>query len=133
MSDDAQIYQEALKFHRDRVGKLSMKAIKPITNAHDLSLTYTPGVAEACRVIAKDKSESFNLTMRGRAVAIISDGTRVLGLGNIGPKAALPVMEGKAFIFKKFANIDAIPICVKEMTKEEFLNILEQNKTGEKI
>ncbi len=126
MSQDGKIYEEALKFHRDHQGKLTMKAIVPIKNAHDLSLTYTPGVAEACRAIVKDKQESFNLTMRGRTVAVISDGSAVLGLGNIGAEAALPVMEGKSLLLKEFAGVDSIPLVINTQDPQEVIKFVKQ-------
>lgn len=106
------IYKEALKIHKKYKGKIKITPVSPIKNKHDLSLLYTPGVAEASRQIAKDKKLSFDLTWRGRVVAVISDGSAVLGLGNIGPEAALPVMEGKALILKQFAGVDAVPIVI---------------------
>ena len=87
------VYKEALKIHKKYKGKIKIEPVVPIKNKHDLSLLYTPGVAEPSRQIVKDKKLSFDLTWRGRAVAVISDGSAVLGLGNIGPEAALPVME----------------------------------------
>ncbi|MGD9677592.1 MAG: NADP-dependent malic enzyme [Vulcanibacillus sp.] len=99
--------------HRDNKGKLEVKAKVKLTNAYDLSLAYSPGVAEPCLEIYNDKDKIYDYTMKGNTVAIVSDGTAVLGLGNIGPEAALPVMEGKAVLFKNFAGVDAFPICLK--------------------
>ncbi|HET7627796.1 MAG TPA: malic enzyme-like NAD(P)-binding protein [Bacillales bacterium] len=104
--------EEALHIHRIHQGKLESKSKVPVRNARDLSLAYSPGVAEPCKEIYDDPSKVFEYTMKGNMVAVVSDGTAVLGLGNIGPQAALPVMEGKAVLFKSFAGVDAFPICV---------------------
>ncbi len=106
------IREAALKLHRDNQGKLAVASKVPLATREDLSLAYTPGVAEPCKEIKADKNLSFALTCRGNMVAIVSDGTRVLGLGDIGPEAAMPVMEGKAVLFKVFGDVDAIPICL---------------------
>ncbi|MGD6855538.1 NAD(P)-dependent malic enzyme [Bacillus infantis] len=104
--------EEALHMHRENQGKLESKSKVQVRNAKDLSLAYSPGVAEPCKAIY-DKPESvYEYTMKGNMVAVVSDGTAVLGLGNIGPEAALPVMEGKAVLFKSFAGVDAFPICL---------------------
>lgn len=103
---------ESLKLHEKLKGKLEIKSKVPINTANDLSLLYTPGVAEPCKKIAVDKNEIYKYTMKGNTVAVVTDGTAVLGLGDIGPYAALPVMEGKAALFKEFANINAVPICL---------------------
>ena len=102
----------SLALHRELEGKIEVISRKPIETRDDLSLLYTPGVAEACRVIEKDEEESFALTRRGNLVAVITDGTAVLGLGDIGPAAGMPVMEGKCALFKEFGGVDAFPICV---------------------
>ncbi|WP_261133236.1 NADP-dependent malic enzyme [Bacillus sp. Marseille-Q3570] len=104
--------EEALHMHRINQGKLESKAKVPVRNATDLSLAYSPGVAEPCKDIYEDKNRVYEYTMKGNTVAVVSDGTAVLGLGNIGPEAALPVMEGKAVLFKSFAGVDAFPICL---------------------
>jgi malate dehydrogenase (oxaloacetate-decarboxylating) len=104
--------EEALHMHRTHQGKLESKSKVPVRNAKDLSLAYSPGVAEPCKDIYDDKSKVYDYTMKGNTVAVVSDGTAVLGLGNIGPEAALPVMEGKAVLFKSFAGVDAFPICL---------------------
>ncbi|MCC3356446.1 NAD(P)-dependent malic enzyme [Bacillus sp. REN16] len=104
--------EEALHIHQLHKGKLESKSKIPVRNAKDLSLAYSPGVAEPCKVIYDDKSKVYEYTMKGNMVAVVSDGTAVLGLGNIGPEAALPVMEGKAVLFKSFAGVDAFPICL---------------------
>ncbi len=104
--------EEALHIHRENQGKLESKSKVPVRNAKDLSLAYSPGVAEPCKAIFDDKQKVFEYTMKGNMVAVVSDGTAVLGLGNIGPEAALPVMEGKAVLFKSFAGVDAFPVCL---------------------
>ncbi|WP_283625336.1 NAD(P)-dependent malic enzyme [Clostridium butyricum] len=104
------IYEEALKFHEEKRGKYEIKPTCKVKNAKDLSLAYTPGVAEPCREIHKDPSKVYTYTRKWNTVAVISDGTAVLGLGDIGPMAALPVMEGKSVLFKEFGNVDAFPI-----------------------
>lgn len=106
------INQESLKLHYELGGKLEVVSRMPIKTREDLSLAYTPGVAEPCREIAKDYEKSFELTRRSNLVAVITDGSAVLGLGDIGPAAGMPVMEGKCVLFKEFAGVDAIPICV---------------------
>ncbi len=106
------IQEESLELHKRLKGKLEVKSKVPVENKKDMSLAYTPGVAEPCRYIAKNKDDVYKYTFKGNSVAVISDGSAVLGLGNIGAEAALPVMEGKAILFKEFANIDAFPICL---------------------
>lgn len=106
------INEEALKVRLDHNGLLTTACKVPLKDRHDLSVLYTPGVAEPCKLIKEDKDLSFEYTCRGNMVAIVSDGTRVLGLGDIGPEAGLPVMEGKAVLFKTFADVDALPICL---------------------
>lgn len=104
--------EEALKLHRDNEGKLGVYSKVPVRDAGDLALAYSPGVAEPCKEIHAGEDEVYTYTNRGNFVAVVSDGTAVLGLGDIGPKAALPVMEGKAILFKSFAGVDAFPICL---------------------
>ncbi|MGY4105625.1 NAD(P)-dependent malic enzyme [Ignavigranum ruoffiae] len=106
------VFEKALQMHYDLNGKIEVISRAKIESSEDLSLAYSPGVAEPCRVIAKDYNESFKLTRRSNLVAVITNGTAVLGLGNIGPAAAMPVMEGKCALFKHFAGVDAFPICV---------------------
>jgi len=108
------VYEESLKLHETHKGKLEVRSKVPLKTRHDLSLVYTPGVAEVCRRIAKDKSLAYKYTIKSNTVAIVTDGSAVLGLGNIGGQAALPVMEGKALLFKEFAGIDAFPLCFEE-------------------
>jgi malate dehydrogenase (oxaloacetate-decarboxylating) len=104
--------EEALKLHKDNQGKLTTTNKVPLRNRQDLALAYTPGVAEPCKDIKENKDLSFEYTCRGNMIAVVSDGTRVLGLGDIGPEAAMPVMEGKSVIFKVFGDVDAVPICL---------------------
>jgi len=113
--------EESLKQHREHKGKLEISSKVSLENMADLSTHYTPGVAEPCRVIAKDPEEAYNLTPKGNMVAVITDGSAVLGLGNIGGLAGFPVMEGKSLLFKKFAGIDAIPICLGTQDTEEII------------
>lgn len=122
MSD---IYQEALELHRQHKGKLATVSKVPLNNKQDLSLAYTPGVAEVCRLIASDKQAAFTHTMKGNMVAVISDGSAILGLGNLGPEAALPVMEGKCALFKEFAGVDAFPICLDTQDEEEIIKTVK--------
>lgn len=106
------INEEALKLHEENRGKIEVISKTEVKNMHDLAVVYTPGVAEPCRKIHQDVSQVYKYTTKGNMVAIVTDGTAVLGLGDIGPEAALPVMEGKAVLFKHFANVDAFPICL---------------------
>ena len=106
------VNQESLKLHEELRGKIEVVARRHIETRDDLSLLYTPGVAEPCREIAKDYEKSFTLTRRSNLVAVITDGSAVLGLGDIGPAAGMPVMEGKCALFKEFGGVDAFPICV---------------------
>ena len=106
-----ELYKESLALHEKHRGKLEVHSKVPLKTTHDLSLAYTPGVAEVCREIAKDKNLAYRYTMKANTIAIVTDGSAVLGLGNIGGYAAIPVMEGKAILFKEFAGIDAFPIC----------------------
>jgi len=106
------IYEEALKLHEENKGKIEVISKTEVKNMHDLAVVYTPGVAEPCRKIHHKTSEVYKYTSKGNMVAVVTDGTAVLGLGDIGPEAALPVMEGKAVLFKHFANVDAFPICL---------------------
>jgi len=117
--------EEALHIHRVNKGKLESKSKIPVKNAYDLSLAYSPGVAEPCKDIYDDKSKVYDYTMKGNMVAVVSDGTAVLGLGNIGPEAALPVMEGKAVLFKSFAGVDAFPICLNTTDIDEIVNTVK--------
>jgi len=119
------IESESLALHEKLKGKLEIKSKMPIDSMKMLSLFYTPGVAEVSREIFKNKNRVYDLTNKGNSVAIITDGTRVLGLGKIGPEAALPVMEGKAILFKQFGNVDAFPLCIKAKTADEIVSFAE--------
>jgi malate dehydrogenase (oxaloacetate-decarboxylating) len=118
MSD---VYQQSVDLHRAHQGKLGVAPTVQVKDKADLSLVYTPGVAQVCREVAANPEESFNLTWRGRTVAVISDGSAVLGLGNIGATAGMPVMEGKALLFKQFGGVEAVPICVDLHTADELV------------
>ena len=117
--------KKALALHKKYKGKIEIKSKVPLKTKIDLSLAYTPGVAEVCRLIHKNP-EAVNLyTLRGNTVAVVSDGSAVLGLGNIGPRAAMPVMEGKALLFKEFANVDAFPICLDTQDPEKIIETVK--------
>lgn len=118
------IRKESLKKHYEWNGKIEVVSRVSITNSEDLSLAYTPGVAEPCLEIQKDYEKSFELTRRNNLVAVITDGTAVLGLGDIGPEAGMPVMEGKCALFKEFADVDAFPICVRSKDVDEIVNTI---------
>jgi malate dehydrogenase (oxaloacetate-decarboxylating) len=117
--------KESLKRHKKYGGKIAIVSKVPLESQNDLSIYYTPGVAEPCRKIAADREAVYDYTSKGNLVAVVSDGSAVLGLGNIGPEAAMPVMEGKAILFKQFANIDAFPICLKTQDTEEIIRIVK--------
>ena len=121
MTDDA-LREAALEYHRSpRPGKIAIKATKALDTQRDLALAYSPGVAAACEEIAKDPLKALEYTSRGNIVAVISNGTAVLGLGNIGALASKPVMEGKAVLFKKFSNIDSLDIEINETDPDKFI------------
>ncbi|MCB0528692.1 MAG: NADP-dependent malic enzyme [Lewinellaceae bacterium] len=111
----------SLDLHEQHKGKISVRSKMPVTTQDDLSTVYSPGVAAPCQAIADNPEDVYKYTIKGNTVAVVSDGSAVLGLGNIGPEAAIPVMEGKAMLFKKFANIDAFPICVASQETEEIV------------
>lgn len=119
------VYEEALKKHAEWQGKIEITLRAPITNKEELSLAYTPGVAEPCREIAKNPKSVYDYTWKGHTVAVVSDGTAVLGLGDIGPEAAMPVMEGKCALFKAFAGVDAVPICLDTKDPKEIIQIVK--------
>ena len=117
--------QESLELHRKLKGKLDIVSRLPITNKTDLSLAYTPGVAQPCVEIHRNPEESYELTGRGNLVAVVTDGTAVLGLGDIGPEAAMPVMEGKCILFREFAGVNAFPICLAAKDVDEIIRTVE--------
>lgn len=119
------VYQQSLKLHEEHRGKLSIMAKVPVETREDLALAYTPGVAEPCRRIVANPDDVYRYTNKGNSVAVITDGSAVLGLGNIGAAAGIPVMEGKCLLFKRFANIDAYPLCVNTQDVDEFVNIVK--------
>ena len=115
------INEKALQMHEQWNGKIETTAKSKVNSREDLSIAYTPGVAEPCKVIAKDKEAAYKYTMKANTVAVVSDGSAVLGLGNIGPHAAMPVMEGKAVLFKEFGGVNAVPICLDTQDTEEII------------
>ncbi len=119
------IKQKSLELHRELKGKLEIKSRVSVKTKDDLSLAYTPGVAEACLEIKKDPALSYELTRRWNTVAVITDGTAVLGLGDIGPEAGMPVMEGKCILFKEFADVDAIPLCIDSKDPDEIVKTVK--------
>jgi len=116
---------EALKMHKENRGKLAVHSKVPLRNGKDLSLAYSPGVAEPCMDIFEDEQKVYDYTMKGNLVAVVSNGTAVLGLGNIGPKAAMPVMEGKALLFKSFADVDAFPLCLDTTDPDKIVEVVK--------
>ncbi len=119
------VYQKSLELHKKYHGKIEVVSKVPLKNKDDLSLAYTPGVAEVSREIGRDSKLAYEYTLKSNTVAIISDGSAILGLGNLGAHAAIPVMEGKAAIFKEFAGIDAFPICVNTQDVEEIIALVK--------
>lgn len=117
--------EKALEMHREHRGKISIASKVPLKSRDDLSIAYTPGVAEPCRKIYADKKEIYTYTAKGNLVAVVTDGTAVLGLGNIGPEAAMPVMEGKAVLFKEFGGVDAFPICLDTTDADEIIKTVK--------
>lgn len=117
--------EEALKLHEEHRGKIEITSKVPVKTRDDLSTAYTPGVAEPCRRIHKDRKDVYRYTAKGNLVAVVTDGTAVLGLGNIGPEAAMPVMEGKSILFKEFGGVDAVPICLDTQDTEEIIQTVK--------
>lgn len=113
---------ESLKKHYEWQGKIEIKARASADSKDDLSIAYTPGVAQACLEIQKDVEKSYELTRRWNMVAVVTDGSAVLGLGDIGPEAGMPVMEGKCVLFKAFGDVDAVPLCVRSERVEDIVN-----------
>ena len=122
--------EKALLMHEKWNGKLETVSKTPVKTREDLAIAYTPGVAEPCKVIAKDKEAAYKYTMKANTVAVVSDGSAVLGLGNIGPYAAMPVMEGKAVLFKEFGNVNAVPICLDTQDTEEIIKAVTNLAPG---
>lgn len=119
------IKEKALQMHEMWQGKLETTAKSKVNSREDLALAYTPGVAEPCKIIAENKEAAYTYTMKSNTVAVISDGSAVLGLGNIGPHAAMPVMEGKCVLFKEFGNVNAVPICLDTQDTEEIITTIK--------
>lgn len=117
--------KKSLEMHEQNRGKMEISSKVPIDNTHDLSLAYSPGVAAPCVEIAKDPTKVYDYTIKGNLVGVVTDGTAVLGLGDIGPEAALPVMEGKALLLKKFSNVDAVPICLDTKDVDEIVRVVK--------
>ena len=115
------VYEKSLQLHEQWAGKLSTEPKCPVKSREDLSLAYTPGVAEPCRRIADNPADVYKYTQKGNTVAVVSDGSAVLGLGNIGAAAAMPVMEGKAVLFKSFGDVNAVPICLDTQDTDEIV------------
>ncbi|MFB9760294.1 NAD(P)-dependent malic enzyme [Ectobacillus funiculus] len=124
------VKEEALRLHEEKKGKLEVIGTMPLKNAADLAMAYTPGVAEPCMQIAKNKDNAYKYTIKGRTVAVVTNGTAVLGLGNIGPEAGLPVVEGKALLLKQFGNVDAIPIGLNSTDPDEIVNTIKNIAPG---
>lgn len=119
------ILEKSLKLHEEWKGKIEVISKVPVANKQDLSLAYTPGVAEPCLAVQKNKDLSYELTRRWNLVAVVTDGTAVLGLGDIGPEAAMPVMEGKCVLFKSFADVDAFPLCIRSKNVNDIVNTVK--------
>ena len=120
------IYEKALALHKEYHGKMEINVKVPMETMEDLSMAYTPGVAQPCREIHNNPETVYDYTWKGNSVAVVSDGTAVLGLGDIGPAAGLPVMEGKSILFKKYANIDAVPLCIDTKDPQEIIKFCKQ-------
>src|SRR3989338_11703014 len=125
IEQDMDLNQKSLKLHLENRGKLAVCSKVPVKTKEDLSIVYTPGVAEVCREIAANKSNIWKYTMKSNSVAVVTDGSAVLGLGNIGAEASIPVMEGKCVLFKELADIDAFPIFIKNQNDDEIINIVK--------
>jgi malate dehydrogenase (oxaloacetate-decarboxylating) len=124
------IQEEALELHKEHKGKLEITSKVKVESAYDLSLAYTPGVAEPCKRIHENRDDVYKYTIKGNTIAVVTDGTAVLGLGDIGPEAGLPVMEGKAVLFKTFGNVDAFPICLATKDVEEIVKTVKLISPG---
>ncbi|AWI06051.1 NAD(P)-dependent malic enzyme [Clostridium drakei] len=124
------VREKSLKLHKEKRGKIEIVGTMPVANSTDLAVAYTPGVAEPCLEIAKNKNNAYQYTMKGKTVAVITNGTAVLGLGNIGPEAGLPVVEGKALLLKRFGDVDAIPISLDSMDPDDIVNTIKNISPG---
>lgn len=124
------VKEESLRLHSEKKGKLEIIGTMPLRNGEDLALAYTPGISGPCLEIAKDKENAYEYTIKGRTVAVITNGTAVLGLGNIGALAGLPVVEGKALLLKRFGNVDAMPICIDSKDSDDIVNTIKNIAIG---
>lgn len=124
------VKQESLRIHKEKQGAIEMIGTMPVRNGDDLALAYTPGVAGPCLEIAKDKEKAYDYTIKGKTVAVVTNGTAVLGLGNLGALAGLPVVEGKALLLKRFANVDAIPLCIDSIDPDDIVNTIKNISLG---
>lgn len=124
-SDSNNYDQQSINAHKKHLGKIRIESKMPLDTREDLSIAYTPGVAEPCRQIHEDNSKAYDYTWKGNTVAVVTDGSAVLGLGNIGPEASLPVMEGKCVLFKKFAGVDAVPVVLDTQDKDEMITTIK--------
>ena len=122
----ADLKKEALEIHERHKGKIEVISKIPVKNKKDLSLVYTPGVAEVCKEIAINSENIYKYTIKSNTIAVVTDGSAVLGLGNIGPEAALPVMEGKCLLFKEFGGVDAFPICLATQKADQIVDIIKK-------
>ncbi|KAA8669672.1 NAD(P)-dependent malic enzyme [Clostridium sp. HV4-5-A1G] len=122
--------EKSLKLHKEKQGAIEVVGTMPLRNGDDLAVAYTPGVAGPCLEIAKDKEKAYEYTIKGKTVAVVTNGTAVLGLGNIGAAAGLPVVEGKALLLKRFANVDAIPICINSTDLDDIVNTIKNIAIG---
>lgn len=124
------IREESLRLHREKKGKLEIVGTMPLRNSDDLALAYTPGVAAPCLEIAENQDKAYEYTMKGKTVAVVTNGTAVLGLGNIGAVAGLPVIEGKALLLKRFGNVDAIPLCISHTDPDKVVDSIKNISSG---
>ena len=124
------VKEESLRLHREKKGKIEVIGTMPLRNGDDLALAYTPGVAGPCLEIAQDAEKAYEYTMKGKTVAVVTNGTAVLGLGDIGPIAGLPVIEGKALLLKRFGNVDAIPLCIDYRDPDDIVSIIKSISLG---
>ena len=124
------VYEKALEKHKNWQGKIATDVKAKVNNAEDLTYAYTPGVAEPCKKIADDESLAYEYTMKSNTIAVISDGSAVLGLGDIGPKAAMPVMEGKSVLFKEFGGVNAVPIVLDTKDPDEIIETVKNIAPG---